>query len=266
MDIISPDFISDCATKDNRAIKVVVIGCGGTGSEVASKLFKMDATLKALGNAGLNVHLVDDDVVSVSNLGRQAFWGCDIGQPKVKVLAERFNNFGGTSWTAHVERFVEARFTDCVVFGCVDNSIGRKHIHKSFTKGQNVVWIDCGNDNHSANIIMGINAITGNKKTYIPSVYDLFKSQLDSDKSTAEPSCSSEEAISKQGFGINDATAQHAIQMLWQLFRHGKMAYHGITLNMLQGVSTPISADPVIWSMFGYDPVKSVKKAKLKAA
>ncbi|MDT8418162.1 MAG: HesA/MoeB/ThiF family protein [Lutibacter sp.] len=59
--------------------KVLVIGCGGLGSPVAVYL--------AASGVG-ELHLVDFDTVSVSNLHRQVFYKKeDIQQPKVEVLA-----------------------------------------------------------------------------------------------------------------------------------------------------------------------------------
>lgn len=59
--------------------KVLVIGCGGLGSPIAIYL--------AASGIG-ELHLVDFDTISVSNLHRQVFFKVeDIQQPKVKILA-----------------------------------------------------------------------------------------------------------------------------------------------------------------------------------
>jgi len=59
--------------------KVLVVGCGGLGSPIAIYL--------AASGIG-ELHLVDFDTVSVSNLHRQVFFKIeDIKQPKVEVLA-----------------------------------------------------------------------------------------------------------------------------------------------------------------------------------
>lgn len=59
--------------------KVLVIGCGGLGSPAAIYL--------ATSGVG-ELHLVDFDTVSVSNLHRQVFYKTeDVNQPKVEVLA-----------------------------------------------------------------------------------------------------------------------------------------------------------------------------------
>lgn len=59
---------------------VLVIGCGGLGSPIAVYL--------ATSGIG-NIHLVDFDSVSVSNLHRQVFYKTsDVRQPKAAILAE----------------------------------------------------------------------------------------------------------------------------------------------------------------------------------
>jgi len=59
--------------------RVLVIGCGGLGSPVAIYL--------ATSGIG-NIHLVDFDIVSVSNLHRQVFYKLeDVGKFKAEVLA-----------------------------------------------------------------------------------------------------------------------------------------------------------------------------------
>lgn len=60
--------------------KVTVVGCGGLGSVAAIYL---------AGSGIGNIHLVDFDVVDVSNLHRQVFYKIeDIGKPKTEVLAK----------------------------------------------------------------------------------------------------------------------------------------------------------------------------------
>lgn len=59
--------------------KVLVIGCGGLGSPIAIYL--------AASGIG-ELHLVDFDIVSISNLHRQIFFTtADIGKPKAAILA-----------------------------------------------------------------------------------------------------------------------------------------------------------------------------------
>jgi len=76
---ILPGF-GDAAQRRLAAAHVVVMGAGGLGSTI----------LPALAAAGVGtLTIVDDDVVSESNLHRQTLYGpADVGRPKVEAAAE----------------------------------------------------------------------------------------------------------------------------------------------------------------------------------
>ncbi|MFC2692688.1 MAG: hypothetical protein ACFN23_04810, partial [Capnocytophaga gingivalis] len=54
-------------------IKVHLIGAGGTSSQVATALARINHALVALGHAGLSVTLWDNNLVSPANLSRPLF-------------------------------------------------------------------------------------------------------------------------------------------------------------------------------------------------
>lgn len=64
-----------------KAARILIIGAGGIGS----------AVIPALAASGVGMmRIVDDDVVSLSNLQRQTLFATsDVGRPKVAVTAER---------------------------------------------------------------------------------------------------------------------------------------------------------------------------------
>lgn len=254
--IQSPDFLTTFSTNSFNRLKVIVVGAGGTGSALLGKLFQLHNTLTALSINGLDVEVFDDDTVSESNLGRQAFYSFDLNRPKAQCLVERFNSFGNVNWSYKNERFTEGslehNYGGVVIFGCVDNVPARQEIHKAFSKKDNCIWIDGGNDQDSANIIMAMSADVNKQKTYLPSVVDLYREQLIGHVDNNKDSCSAEEAVNKQCFGINDQVAAHCIQFLWQLVRYGSIDYQGISLDLKTGVSAPIHADKATWSMYGY--------------
>jgi adenylyltransferase/sulfurtransferase len=67
--------------KLNRAT-VAVVGLGGIGSVAA----------EMLARAGINIILVDRDVVEKNNLQRQNYSEDDVGRPKAEALAKRLGN------------------------------------------------------------------------------------------------------------------------------------------------------------------------------
>ena len=64
---------------------------GGTGSQVATNLARMDMALRALGHPGLHVTVFDPDTVSEANIGRQLFSESEIGLNKAVALVTRIN-------------------------------------------------------------------------------------------------------------------------------------------------------------------------------
>ncbi|MEM2115562.1 MAG: ThiF family adenylyltransferase [Candidatus Woesearchaeota archaeon] len=69
--------------QDLEKKKVTIIGCGGTGSWLAELLAK----------AGINLLLVDYDIVEESNLERQNYFLEEIGKLKVDCLKNRLKKF-----------------------------------------------------------------------------------------------------------------------------------------------------------------------------
>src|ERR1035437_7367178 len=111
----------------HRAVRVLVVGAGGTGSAIVMGLPYLDQAMRVWGHRyGLEVTVMDADEVSETNCVRQPFSISDIGQNKATVLINRINLFWGTRWRAEPTYFDEQtfdrindRFIDLLI-GCVD--------------------------------------------------------------------------------------------------------------------------------------------------
>lgn len=243
----------------NREIDITVIGAGGTGSALLTELFQMDQLLRSLSNNAvhLNVTVWDGDTVSPANVGRQAFWSTDIGLNKAQVLVERFNQFGGIDWQYRDEN-AEAKsvlnYSKGLVITCVDSAAFRNKLaHEGRRRSyytDNRLWLDMGNDTHQGQIVLGHfnEHVDG---LHLPNVADLYPSLAVAvdDKSQ---SCSSEQALAKQDYGINKAVALNATTLLWQLIRHGSVDRHGGLVDVKQGSAHPIPISESYWAMMGY--------------
>ncbi len=151
---------------DCRRVSITQVGCGGTGSHLASGLVAMGQALAAQGIA-LELLLVDPDVVEPKNVGRQLFAAADVGRPKAQVLAERLNAAYGTKvgagvWAldaAHTVDLAEYSYQPDVrhlVVGCVDNPAARAQIaHAVGGAHGRLWWCDCGNDHTSGQVALG---------------------------------------------------------------------------------------------------------------
>ena len=112
--------------KTIEALKIGIVGVGGTGSLVA----------ESLSRAGVkDILLIDHDVVEESNLTRifGAFVG-DIGKSKVDVVASHIEKLGGKPTTvldSALKQSVLGRFKCCdLIFSCVDNDSSRAILNR----------------------------------------------------------------------------------------------------------------------------------------
>src|SRR4029077_12247297 len=104
-----------------RCVRVLVVGCGATGSAVAAGLPYLHQALIAWGHpGGLHVTVMDGDRISLGNCVRQPFSRCETGQYKSVVLVNRLNlfwNLGWEAWPEHLSGKEPLDRTD-VVIGC----------------------------------------------------------------------------------------------------------------------------------------------------
>lgn len=198
---------------------------------------------------GLHVTVIDDDVVSEANLGRQAFSPSDLGQPKASVLVQRVNLFYGTNWTAELRRFntgstgfIQAHH---IVISCVDTIASRLSVWRVLRRCR-VYWLDLGNTADRGQVVLGesegeFKRRGEGRKHRLPHFFDLFPKLRRQKDRKAEPSCSLLEALQKQDLFINSTVANAAGQLLWQLLRHGEIQHHGAYINLSTGRTVPIA-------------------------
>src|SRR5258708_24041262 len=229
-----------------RKVRITVVGCGGTGSAIAGGLPYLHQSMVALGHPyGLDVTLVDGDLVSRTNCVRQPFSESDIGRHKVIVLANRINMFWGFNWKA-VPHFLDETWreeTD-ILIGCVDSREARNKMIRSAACGRCYYALDIGNNYDSGQFILGQPKNSRNNKSRLrlPTVAELFPEIIDPklDEGDNLPSCSDIQALVKQAAFINQTLAYQALAMLAKLFREGRLSHHGCFLNLSQGRMVPL--------------------------
>jgi len=238
-------------------VDVDLIGAGGTGSIIATRLAKLAVALPKLGHPGINVTIWDDDNVSPSNIGRQAFFAPDIGSNKAMTLVNRINLCEGLRWQAKPVRF-EARNrhygygSTSVLIGAVDTRASRQSIHECFLIARQMIWIDCGNNAATGQVVLGAKV---NQQIQLPSVADLFPevTSAEQDATDTAPSCSLEEALERQDLMINPTIANSAVTLLWQMLRFGELSVHGVFHDLTALSSMPIPIDPAYWAAMGWN-------------
>lgn len=248
----------------SRAVRVLVVGAGGTGSRILEHLVCLHRAMVAKGHpGGLDVTLVDDDRVSNANVGRQAFYQTDIGSYKAVTLINRANMaLGNVQWNAKVGRITTgtpgfSRFD--LVIGCVDNRSARLAMLRSLERagGGNRYYLDLGNRKGDGQVVLG-EVTSGNKKgddlDRLPHVGELFPELIDAALDSVEddtPSCSLAEALEKQSLFINQAVSVFASTLLTQLFTTGELKHHGAFVNLDNMTVMPMAIDNETWARFG---------------
>lgn len=248
-----------------RKIKVVLVGAGGTGSHVLRRLANIHLAMIELGHPeGLGVTVYDPDVVSKTNVGRQAFYPADVGLAKANILVHRCNMLMQTKWEARQEKVTSSTslYATDIVIGCVDNRSSRKSILAATEKNHGTMYyMDFGNRAHDGQVILGQvmskdneRSLKANQGMRLPHAGDLFPELLDEalDDVDDTPSCSLAEALEKQSLFINDTVSNAGMNMLWELLRYGQLSYHGVFVNNKTGRVNPLPIDPEAWKRFGY--------------
>lgn len=245
-----------------RQVRVLVVGCGGTGSAVVAGLPYLHQSLVAWGHSGgLHVTVMDGDAISPFNCVRQPFSRSELGLNKAVVLINRLNLFWGLRWEAipaylkHGDFISRNNLGDDlrahIVIGCVDTRAARAAIRDAVSNGSATSYLmDLGNNSDSGQFILGepLNERNRRSRLRLRTASELFPEICDPtlDDET-EPSCSALEALEKQSPFVNSTLAQHALALLGRLFRYGEISYHGGFTNLATGASSVIRIDPACW-------------------
>jgi len=245
-----------------RQVRVLVVGCGGTGSAVVAGLPYLHQSLIAHGHpGGLHVTVMDGDTISPTNCVRQPFARSEVGLNKAIVLVNRTNLFWGLKWDAvpahlRMGTFISRSYSGDdlrahIVLGCVDSRAARATICDAVGKSSQVSYLgDVGNNADSGQFILGEPLNERNRRSRLrvrtaPELYpEIVDPSLDND---VEPTCSAIEALERQSPFVNATLAQHALALLARLFRYGEISYHGGFINLATGATSVLRIDPQCW-------------------
>lgn len=245
-----------------RQVRVLVVGCGGTGSAVVAGLPYLHQSLLAWGHpGGLHVTVLDGDEISPVNCVRQPFSRSELGLNKAVVLVNRLNLFWGLGWEAvpiHLKAgdFISRNYSGDdlrahMVIGCVDTRAARAVIRDAVSGWCTTsYYMDLGNTSDSGQFILGepLNERNRRSRLRLRTAAELFPEICDPGLDDGnEPSCSALEALERQSAFINSTLAQHALALLGRLFRNGEISYHGGFFNLATGLTSVIRIDPKCW-------------------
>jgi PRTRC genetic system ThiF family protein len=250
----------------DKKVSVLILGAGGTGSELIDQLFRMDVSLQLLGRPGLDITLADGDTVSQFNIGRQRFYPFDIGLNKAEVLASRYELWWGAFSIQSISEYVTpeevCEMGPDIIITCLDSAkwrwefhqyLGSLNVQPQKTNPQSMLWLDCGNDKNTGQVILGHAMANRSASVALPTVCDLYPSMAEVEDDE-EDSCSSEDAFNKQDFGINIEIALQATGLVWQLLRYGSLEVHGAYIDRQNFSVQPLPIDTEQWRLLGYAP------------
>ena len=140
-----------------RSVRVLLIGCGGSGSAVAGGLPYLHQAMLIAGHpGGLHVTVMDGDIITATNCVRQPFCSAEIGLAKAVVTVSRMNLFWGLNWTAVTEHLTsQADISNFdIVIGCVDTRAARQLIASKVQgwRSRIAYWLDLGNSSVGAQL------------------------------------------------------------------------------------------------------------------
>jgi len=236
-----------------RPLRVLLVGAGGSGSAVLLQLPFLEQALRAWGQPGLAVTVMDPDTVSEVNVVRQPFSHVDIGSNKAICLVGRINMFWGFGWKAIPRYFVDgpAGAPECdLLISCVDTRKARHLISQSFKKFRAPAYhLDLGNNASSGQYVLGqphdVTVSARAQETRLPTVFELYPEIADITLGESMlPSCSAVEALDRQEPFINQTLAVSSLAMLARLLRYGQISYHGGFYNAETGRIAPLLVDP----------------------
>jgi PRTRC genetic system ThiF family protein len=209
-------------------------------------LASLDTALRAISSRSLHVTVVDDDIVTEANLGRQPFYRCDLGSSKARTLTERINLAHGLAWKAVHGRAPGAIGVEGadILITCVDTASARRALGAALASGNAIpaYWMDLGNRASDGQYLIGCpTRATAKNHPRLPTVLEYFPELADeSVPDDNAPSCSVAQALERQSLFVNRVVTSHALALLFDLLGRGSIGHAGAFLNLASGQAVPI--------------------------
>jgi PRTRC genetic system ThiF family protein len=242
--------------------KLVIVGCGGTGSLVAEGLCRL------LINSDLTLMLVDFDRVEPHNLLRQNFFAGEVGKFKSQALADRLSRQYGRKIGYSVFPYERDMFDvpmgagmynkamSLIIIGCVDTTEARRSIADGMSANWNNWWLDAGNGHHSGQVLLGNTKDIGYlKESFDPVGHTVSKLPLPSvqlpallippvEKVTRPRDCAEAIEDDEQSPTINQAMAMLVVDFMYRLLIGG-LTNMGAYIDLDAGTLQTVPATPM---------------------
>ena len=262
-----------CPVPTYDFIDILVVGCGGTGSHVASSLARMLYDFRTRNNrTTVDLTLVDHDLVEEGNVGRQLFSHVEIGRNKAVTLAQRLNGWLGLdiaavpfsvpdAWmVANLDQKVSERMgkgrSAVILVGCVDNPTARKHIaQKMYSLGifEDTWYIDAGNDYQTGQVLIGnmpnrrkgkVNISGMGLVNNLPAPFVQMPDLLDEDSTNTElPGCTLATVTGEQSLFINQYVSSAVTKLVYDMLYLSELHQMGMWIN--SGETYQVNSIPI---------------------
>ena len=245
-----------------KGTRLVMIGCGGTGSWLAPHIVRIARLLQEARDQQVSVIFWDHDRIEPKNIFRQNFCEAEIGTNKSMALAQRYGHAWGMPIAAidiPFDKTIAARnefapsYNDnrnTVIVTCVDNNKARREVAK-MCETWPIWWVDTGNLKTSGQVSVGRNLNNGepsplrfpSKTTWLPMPTLQFPEILIGKEETnqagdySDLSCADLAIVDEQGLNINHAVASAAAALLMKMLVTGDLQYHCAHLSTDFGTS-----------------------------
>lgn len=242
-----------------KIAQIILAGCGGIGAYMAMHIGRIMRVMYG-DQKGVNLTLVDPDIVKEETLGRQYFCDAEIGQPKAIALARRLGQAWGINTMAYEGEYRENLLLGgaqlAVLVGCVDNAAARRSLSDTLmlnpeSPGRHapphIWWLDCGNLKDTGRVMIGsaysadqMRGTFFEKKQCIalPSPTLQYPSLLipqPEEIAGTEMSCAEMAAANLQSLNINAAIAVQASDFLTRLLITNDLKRYQCAVNVAAG-------------------------------
>ena len=106
-------------------------------------------------------------------------------------------------------------------------------------KGISTLWLDLGNSDYQGQIILG--ELGCHEDKILSNCFDMWGEFYNQPDFVNVKSCSLEDALLRQHFGVNKTSARCGGQMLINLLTRGEISYNGVYFNVKEQIQDPIA-------------------------
>lgn len=238
--------------------RIILAGCGGTGSILAEHLCRMIAGFKL----ECSLVLYDGDKIEEANITRQNFEVYEIGQNKAQALALRLSGKFGIE-VGFINKFMNRQdsYMGELLITATDNLESRKIAAQAKCD----IWIDVGNELSHGQAIIGTTHcrrdLRGMYKDFeadsavfcLPDAAALNPAILKSRKQAKKASCATV-PFGEQGFGVNAMAALATATLAKQAIVDRKVRFAAIYFDVAKARMIPRLIDRELfkpWSKNG---------------